>query len=88
MAIGTLIELGMKAKNAYNGAKRDPEIPVPGRAKAEMPIKAAPVKAAPVKAAPPTSKEKANQAADMLKIPGRDIIRGAAAKRKQMLDDL
>lgn len=78
MAIGTLIELGMKAKSAYNGAKRDPEIPVPGRVRTEMPIKAA----------PPTSKEKANQAADMLKIPGRDIIRGAAAKRKQMLDDL
>jgi len=78
MAIGTLIELGVKAKNAYNGAKRDPEIPVPGRVKTEMPIKAV----------PPTNKEKANQAADMLKIPGRDIIRGAAAKRKQILDDL
>lgn len=83
MAIGTLIELGMKAKNAYNGAKRDPEIPVPGRAKVEMPAKVEPIKAA-----PPTSREKANQAADMLKIPGRDIVRGAAAKRKQMLDDL
>lgn len=82
MAIGTLIELGMKAKNAYNGAKRDPEIPVPGRVRNEMPVKV------PIKAAPPTSREKANQAADMLKIPGRDIVRGAAAKRKQMLDDL
>lgn len=78
MVIGTLIELGVKAKNAYNDAKRDPEIPVPGRAKTEMPVKAA----------PPTNKEKVNQAADMLKIPGRDIVRGAAAKRKQMLDDL
>lgn len=50
MAIGTLIELGMKAKNAYNSVKRDPEIPVPGRVRTEMPVKAA----------PPTSKEKAN----------------------------
>ena len=83
MAIGTLIELGVKAKSMYNGAKRDPEIPVPGRVRTEMPVKAEPVKAA-----PPTNKEKANQAADMLKIPGRDVIRGAAAKRKQMLDDL
>ena len=87
MAIGTLIELGLNAKKVYNAVKRDPEIPVPGRAP-DAPVKTAPVKSTPVKAAPPTNREKANQAANMLNIPGRDIIRGAAAKRKQMLDDL
>jgi len=78
MAIGTLIELGLKAKKAYDAGGRDPEIPVPGR----------PSNATPVKIVPTTNREKANQAADMLKIPGRDIIRGTAAKRKQILDDL
>jgi hypothetical protein len=49
--------------------------------------------AAPAKEkAPPPPKvrnqAKANVAADALRVPGRDVVRGAMARRKAMLDDL
>jgi len=57
-----------------NTRTQDPEIPVPGRPKAAY--------------TPNTpNQKKANEAADMLKVPGRETVRGAAAKRKQMLDE-
>lgn len=46
-------------------------------------------RAEPAPAKPSTSpRAKANQAADMLHVPGRDVVRGAMSRRKQMLDDL
>jgi hypothetical protein len=46
-------------------------------------------RAEPVPGKPSTSsRAKANQAADMLRVPGRNVVRGAMARRKQMLDDL
>ena len=42
----------------------------------------------PVPGRPRVNDSKANTAADMLKIPGRDTIRGAMEKRKKMLDEL
>lgn len=72
MPVDRLIRAG---KALYNEVKtaRQPEIPVPGRA-----------------APPPelTSQAKANLAADVLRVPGRDVVRGAVAKRKKILDDL
>jgi hypothetical protein len=51
---------------------QDPEIPVPGRPRTT----------------PRVNDSKANTAADMLNIPGRNTIRGAMEKRKKMLDEL
>lgn len=80
MPLGNIIKAGMKMKEAYDSGMRgpkgsDPEIPVPGRTKLPPP---------PV----PTNQSRANAAADMLNVPGRDVVRGAMAKRKKMLDEL
>lgn len=80
MPIDRLIRAGMKAKEMYSnqGMKgSDPEIPVPGRPKSEGPT-----------LSQPSNRAKANMAADMLRVPGRDVVRGAMAKRKQMLDEM
>lgn len=51
------------------------------------PQSAASAPAAPMR--PSTSnRAKANQAADMLRVPGRDVIRESMARRRQMLDDI
>lgn len=64
---------GMARKSAPKKMVSDPEIPVPGRQRG---------------APQPTNQSKANAAADMLRVPGRDVVRGAMQKRKKMLDDL
>lgn len=80
MAIGTIVETAVKAKRAYDEFKKaDPEIPVPGRTRTTAPT---------TSISPPTNRQKANIAADMLKIPGRNVVRGAMQKRKEMLDEL
>lgn len=84
MPIGALYKAGKKAVDAYKGSMSakgsDPEIPVPGRAPSSS--------SSPVQAAPMSNKAKVNRAADVLNVPGRDVVRGAMAKRKKMLDDI
>ena len=78
MPLERIIKAGKKMYDDYQsqGTKgSDPEIPVPGRQKAPPPPKV-------------TNQSRANVAADMLNIPGRDVVRGAMAKRKKMLDDI
>lgn len=83
MPIGALYKAGKKAVDAYKDSMSakgsDPEIPVPGRT---------PSSSSPVQAAPMSNKAKVNRAADVLNVPGRDVVRGAMAKRKKMLDDI
>jgi hypothetical protein len=78
MPLEQLIKAGKKMYDAMpKGKGPDPEIPVPGRQRASAPP-------------PPkvTNQSRANVAADTLKVPGRDVVRGAMAKRKKMLDEL
>lgn len=80
MPLTNLIKAGVKMKKGYDDAmsspkRSDPEIPVPGRKKLPPPPQ-------------PTNQSKANFAADVLKVPGREVVRGAMAKRKKMLDEL
>jgi hypothetical protein len=78
MPIGKIIGAVVKGKKAYDAqGMKDPEIPVPGRPRSEGPM-----------LTQPSSKANANLAADMLKVPGRNVVRGAMAKRKQMLDEI
>lgn len=79
MPLDALIRAGMKLKKSYDDTMPtkgpDPEIPVPGRQST-------------VKAGPMSNKAAVNRAADVLNVPGRDVVRGAMAKRKKMLDEL
>ena len=78
MPLERIIKAGKKMYDDYQsqGAKgSDPEIPVPGRQKLPSPPKV-------------TNQSRANVAADALRIPGRDVVRGAMAKRQKMLDEL
>jgi hypothetical protein len=79
MPLENIIKAGAKM---YEHAKSvssqpDPEIPVPGRQRTKLPPPPQ-----------PTNQSKANFAADVLKVPGRDAVRGAMAKRKKILDEL
>ena len=79
MPLGNIIKAGKKMYDEYSQGSKgtDPEIPVPGRQRAAAPP--------PPK---PTNQSRANVAADVLRVPGRDVVRGAMAKRKKMLDEL
>jgi hypothetical protein len=78
MPLEPLIRAGKMLYNTMPKEKGpDPEIPVPGRQRSSAPP--------PPK---PTNQSRANFAADVLKVPGRDVVRGAVAKRKKMLDEL
>lgn len=78
MPISKIISAVVRGKKAYDAqVTKDPEIPVPGRTRSEGPM-----------LPQPSNKANANMAADMLKVPGRDVIRGAAVKQKQILDEL
>ena len=75
MPIDRLIRAGAKAKQMYD----------------EKPARAPAPRPAPAPKAPPprpTNQSRANVAADALGVPGRDVVRGAMARRKKMLDDL
>jgi hypothetical protein len=81
MPLGKIVKAGMEAKRLYDADKNkpkqmvsDPQIPVPGRKRNPPPQ--------------PTNQSKANVAADALRIPGRDVVRGAMRKRQQQLDEL
>lgn len=78
MPLEQIIKAGKKMYDAYNQQPKgtDPEIPVPGRQRTKLPPPPQ-----------PTNQSKANFAADVLNVPGRDVVRGAAAKRKKMLDE-
>jgi hypothetical protein len=80
MPLDKIVKAGMKAKSMYDADKQkpkkmvsDPEIPVPGRQRGAPQV---------------TNQSRANVAADVLRVPGRDVVRGAVAKRKKMLDDM
>ena len=80
MPLSKIVEAGMKAKKMYDENKQkpkkmvsDPEIPVPGRKRGAPQV---------------TNQSRANIAADTLRVPGRDVVRGAVAKRKKMLDEM
>jgi hypothetical protein len=80
MPLERIIKAGKKMYDEYQSQKTkgpDPEIPVPGRQRVAAPP-------------PPkvTNQSRANVAADALRIPGRDVIRGAMVKRKKMLDEM
>ena len=75
MPIGKLIGAGIKAKRAYDESKKTPPSP-----------KVAAV--APKTIAAPSTRQKANMAADFLNVPGRDVVRGSMARRKKQLDDI
>jgi len=78
MPISNLIRAGKQMYDGYKDQQAkgsDPEIPVPGRQKAPPPPKV-------------TNQSRANVAADVLRVPGRDVVRGAMAKRQKMLDEL
>lgn len=78
MPISNLIKAGKKMLDSGGNTVspgRDPEIPVPGR-KREVPT-----------VGPMSNKEALNRAADVLKVPGREVVRGAVANRKKMLDE-
>ena len=78
MPLDKIIRAGMKAKEMYDAQPRaktsDPEIPVPGRKPAAAPVIGA--------------KGKANMAADMFNVPGRNAIRSAAEKRRKALEEM
>lgn len=72
-AVKAIYEDGMARKAAQEKMTPDPEIPVPGRARSDAKL---------------TNQKKANFAADLLRVPGRDTVRGAIAKKKKTLDEL
>jgi len=80
MPYRALFKAGKEAKKMYDAdaaAKRS----------APRAAQAAPAKE---KASPPPkvrNQAKANVAADMLRVPGRDVVRGAMTRRKAMLDN-
>lgn len=78
MPLGKIIRAGMEAKKIYDSSQKgsDPVIPVPGRNTQGPTLPQ------------PSNQSKANMAADMLQVPGRDVVRGAMQKRKKELDDL
>jgi hypothetical protein len=80
MPLGALYKAGKKMKEAYGDSMPakgpDPEIPVPGRQRNAK------------KLGPMSNKEAVNRAADVLKVPGRDVVRKGMARRKKMLDEI
>ena len=74
--LGTIVNLATRAKEEYTKKGVDPVIPVPGRG-TDGPV-----------LPQPSNQAKANMAADMLNVPGKEAIRKGMAKRKQMLDDM
>lgn len=83
MPVSPLYRAGKAMFDGYkNSAKgSDPEIPVPGRTPSQT-------QAAQTQAAPMSNKAKVNRAADVLHVPGRDVIRKGMNRRQKMLDEI
>jgi hypothetical protein len=78
MPLDKIIRAGMEAKKMYDASQKgsDPVIPVPGRNTSGPTLPQ------------PSNQSKANMAANMLQVPGRDVVRDTMPKRKKELDDL
>lgn len=91
MAIDLLIEgiaKGVKTKSDFD--KRRAAEAASGLSQPPIPVQKAPVPptAPTVVAKPMTNQEKVNRAADVLHVPGRDVVRGAMSRRRAMLEGL
>lgn len=91
MAIDLLIQgiaKGVKTKSDFD--KRRAAEAESGLSQPPIPVRTTPTPPAspPVVAKPMTNQEKVNRAADVLHVPGRDVVRGALSRRRAMLEGL
>ena len=82
LEMSAFMRIARGVKKAYDEGKTAKPAPAPAPPRQQR-------RAEPAAAKPSTSpRAKANQAADMLRVPGRNVIRKGMAQRKKMLDDL